>query len=348
MNASRYAPSVPQAFARCVSTRLNGNASWPAGTGVCVVKIVVRRTSSSAESNESPRSSRSRMRCSTTNAACPSLRCQAAGVDAHRLQRADAADAEDDLLLHARFAIAAVEPRRQLAVPRGVLLQIGVEQIQLHAAEPHAPHRDEDAAVAERHGDDARFPVGRDGRLDRRVRPREALVGLLLPAFRGDALMEIALRVHEPDADERNAEVARLLAVIAREHAEAAGVDRQRLMERELGREVRDRPLRVRVAVLPPRVARAPRVVQRLDGRVVHRQKPLVLRREVEHLLRNQPEHQHRVVRGLPPERVVELAEHFAGLRVPGPPEIGRQFGKPAQAFGDRRSGHSIQRSPFR
>ena len=34
--------------ARCVSTRLNGNASWPAGTGVCVVKTVVRRTSSSA------------------------------------------------------------------------------------------------------------------------------------------------------------------------------------------------------------------------------------------------------------------------------------------------------------
>ncbi len=267
---------------------------------------------------------------------------------AHRLQRADAADAEDDLLLHARFAVAAVEPRGQLAVPRGVLFQIGVEQIQRHPAEPDAPHRYEDAAVAERHGDDARLPVGRDGRLDRRVRPREALVGLLLPAFRGDALMEIALRVHEPDADERNTEVARLLAVIAREDAEAAGVDRQRLMERELGREIRDRPLCVRVAVLPPRVARAPRVVQRLDGRVVHRQKPLVLRREVEHLLRNRPEHQHGVVRGLPPEGVVELAEHLAGLRVPGPPEIGRQLGKPAQAFGDRQSGHSIQSSPFR
>ena len=33
-------------------------------------------------------------------------------VGAERLQRADAADAEDDLLLDARFAIAAVEARR--------------------------------------------------------------------------------------------------------------------------------------------------------------------------------------------------------------------------------------------
>ena len=46
-----------------------------------------------------------------------------AGIDAERLQRADAADAEDDLLLDARFAIAAVQPRGQLAVPRRVFLQ---------------------------------------------------------------------------------------------------------------------------------------------------------------------------------------------------------------------------------
>ena len=53
--------------------------------------------------------------------------------------------------------------------------------------------------------------------------------------------MEVALRIHEPDADQRHAEVARLLAVIAGEHAEPAGVDRQRLVQRELGGEVGDR-----------------------------------------------------------------------------------------------------------
>ena len=81
-------------------------------------------------------------------------------LDAERLQRADAADAEDDFLLHAGFAVAAVQARRQLAVPRRVLLEIGVEQVQLHAADPHAPDRDEHRAIAERHGGDARLAVG--------------------------------------------------------------------------------------------------------------------------------------------------------------------------------------------
>ena len=71
---SRLGPSVPQQPARCFSTRKNGNASCPAGTGVCVVNTVVFRISSSATSKLDPCAIRSRMRCSTTNAACPSFR----------------------------------------------------------------------------------------------------------------------------------------------------------------------------------------------------------------------------------------------------------------------------------
>ena len=162
-------------------------------------------------------------------------------VDAHRLEHAHAADAEDDLLLDARLAVAAVEARRQLAIPRRVLLEVGVEQVQLHAADAHAPDRHEHGAVAERHGGDARLAVGRHRRLDRRVGPVQLLVDLLLPAVGREALVEVALRIHEADADERHAEVAGFLAVIAGEHAEAAGVDRQRLVQRELGGEVGDR-----------------------------------------------------------------------------------------------------------
>ena len=57
--------------------------------------------------------------------------------------------------------------------------------------------------------------------------------------------MEVALRIHEPDADERHAEVAGFLAVVAGEDAEAARIDRQRLMEGELRREIGQRPGRV-------------------------------------------------------------------------------------------------------
>ena len=51
-------------------------------------------------------------------AGVPFVEVEHAGLDAERLQRADAADAEHDLLLDARLAVAAVEPRRQLAIPR--------------------------------------------------------------------------------------------------------------------------------------------------------------------------------------------------------------------------------------
>ncbi len=157
-----------------------------------------------------------------------------------RLEHADAADAEDDLLLDARLAVAAVEPRRQLAIPRRVFFEVRVEQIQLHAADAHAPHRHEHGAIAERHRGDRRLAVGSHGRLDRRFMPVQLLVDLLLPPVGRQPLMEVALRIHEADADQRHAEVAGLLAVIAGEHAEAAGIDRQRLVQRELGREVGD------------------------------------------------------------------------------------------------------------
>ena len=80
---------------------------------------------------------------------------------------------------------------------------------------------------------------------DGRVGPRQSLVDLLLHAFGRHPLPEVALGIHEPDADEGHAEVARFLAVVAGQHAEPAGIDRQRLMQRELGGEVRDRLRRV-------------------------------------------------------------------------------------------------------
>ena len=262
----RRSPSGPQPPARCFSTMWNGNASCPAGTGVCVVKIVVRRTSSSASSNDLPSSMYSRMRCRTTKPACPSFRWKTDGVEPERAQDADAADAEDDFLLDAHLAIAAVEAGRELAIPGRVLLEVGVEQIQLRAPEPHAPHRDEHRSIAERHRDDAGLAVGCGCRLDRRVGPVQLFVRLFLPPFGRDVLVEVALRIHEADADERHAEVAGLLAVVAGQHAEAAGVDRQRLVQRELGGEVRDRLRRRRPGTFAPTTC-PPRFARRRDRR---------------------------------------------------------------------------------
>src|SRR5690606_36219299 len=53
------------------------------------------------------------------------------GMDAHRFQGADTADAQDDLLLDARLHVAAVELAGDRAIDGVVLGQIGVEQIQV-------------------------------------------------------------------------------------------------------------------------------------------------------------------------------------------------------------------------
>ena len=161
------------------------------------------------------------------------------------------------------------------------------------------------------------LPSGVMARLDRRLGPVQALVGLLLPAFGRHALMEISLRIHEPDADQRDPEVAGLLAVIPGEHTEAAGVNRQRLVQRELGGKVGDRARRVRIAAMPPRVARAARARRARRSRCRRpRGNCSSGRRGVQH----RPaeicvQHQHRVVRGLAPQRVIEAAEHVPGLR---------------------------------
>ena len=59
----------------------------------------------------------------------------------------------------------------------------------------------------------------------------DRLVVLRLPPGRVDALPEVAAAVEQADADERDAELGRGLEVVAGEDAEAAGVDRQALVQ---------------------------------------------------------------------------------------------------------------------
>ena len=236
------------------------------------------------------------------------------GLDAERAQRAHAADTEDDFLLDARLAVAAVEPRRQLAVPRRVFREIGVEEEQAHAAKAHAPDGGQHRPIAERHRGDAGAPVGRDGRFNRRIDPADTFVALLLPAVIGHALAEVALRVHESDADERQAEVRGFFAVIAGEHAQATRIDRQRLVQRKLGGKVRDASAAEHgLLVAPPWVRDRPRLIEAEDRLVVGTEKFGIRSRCLQLLRRDPLQHLHRVVRGGPPERVIELAERSAG-----------------------------------
>src|SRR5205823_8291069 len=181
---------------------------------------------------------------------------------------------------------------------------------------------------------DARFAVGRQRRLDWRVVPVEPLVALFLPPFGRHVLMEVALRVHEPDADQRHAEVARFLAVIACEDAEAARVDRQRLMQRELGGEIRDRLAgERRKRARPPRIPRRARIVERGDRAIVDLDERAFLGCLLQLVRRDQAQHADRVVRRGPPQGVVEPAEHGSRFRMPAPPEVDGEFFESMEAF---------------
>src|SRR5581483_10490447 len=86
----------------------------------------------------------------------------------------------------------------------------------------------------------------------------QLLVGGLLAPVALDALAEVALWVEEADADEGDAQIAGLFAVVAGKNAQAARVDRQRLMQPELGAKVRDGVVDVlRVRAAEPRLLRA-------------------------------------------------------------------------------------------
>ena len=152
----------------------------------------------------------------------------------------------------------------------------------------------------------------------------------MLLAVEIEPLTEVALIVVEPDRHERNVEVGRRLDVIAGEDAQAARVDRDRLVEAEFRREIRDRP-RPQHA----RVARAPGVrrgqvflhapVGVIDAAVQHELRRALFQRVDGNLL----EQRHRIVADLAPEHRVDVAEQADRGFVPAPPEIARERRQP-------------------
>ena len=161
----------------------------------------------------------------------------------------DAADAQHHLLADAHVAVAAVQPGGDGAVLRRVLRDVGVEQIQRHAADLDAP----DAARAPRgRGTACGSVIGAPSRLqfrdERQVEEIVFGIAFLLPAIDGEILAEVALAVHQADAHQRQAEIAGALEVIAGQHAEAAGIDGHALVNAELGGEVGDAQVLAQIA----------------------------------------------------------------------------------------------------
>ena len=173
--------------------------------------------------------------------AVPLVEVEDAGHDAQRMQRLQPADAEQQLLPNAHADVAPVEPRRQGAVLRRVPLDVRVEQQERPPPHGRLPYPRAQGSGAGRDHRHDRLAVRPDRRLQWQLGEVYLRVVLLLPAGGVEPLPEIALAIEQADADERDAQVGGALDVVAGQHAEAARVDRQRLVDAELRGEVGDR-----------------------------------------------------------------------------------------------------------
>ncbi len=158
---------------------------------------------------------------------------------AHGVQRPESADPEQQLLADTRLAVAAVEPGGDVALVRRVVRDVRVQQQQRDRADHQAPDDSSDPTGREIDGDRDRCPVGVPHKLGPQIGAGALGVALVL-SVRVDALLEVAVVVEEPDADERHAEIGCRLEVVAREDPQPAGIDRDVGGEPELGTEVRD------------------------------------------------------------------------------------------------------------
>jgi hypothetical protein len=160
-----------------------------------------------------------------------------AWLDAHRAQRAHAADAQQRVLGQAQVAPAGVQARGDPASDLAVLGPVGVQEIERHAAHVHAPDLRDDVLVTHRDDDGQRLAVLAGDQRRRLTLGIGLHPGLVLPSGGVDALAEVTLVVEQPDRDERQRAIGGLLEDVAGQRAQAAGVDRQRGVDAVLGAE---------------------------------------------------------------------------------------------------------------
>jgi len=124
------------------------------------------------------------------------------GAKTQSVESADAADAEKDFLLDARFQITAVELRGDGAVLGTIGGEIGIEEIELNAADDGTPNAGSDCAVGKC---DVHLHVRHE--FDGEGVEVVFFKGFLLPASSIEILAKIAFLIEKADTDEREAEI---------------------------------------------------------------------------------------------------------------------------------------------
>ena len=115
-------------------------------------------------------------------------------------QSANAADAQHHLLANARVVVPPVELRGDVTIVRGVLGDVGVQQIKRNSADLDAPDARPDFPAGERNADQKRRTVRLGLGNERQVEEIILGITLLLPAIDVQILSKISFPVHQTDA----------------------------------------------------------------------------------------------------------------------------------------------------
>jgi len=188
------------------------------------------------------------------------------------------------------------------------------------------------------HLHDQLFSFGIQHPLDRCCITVEGLLDPFLPAVGQDVLVQVPFRVHEPDGNERDPEIAALLEVIAGKETKTPGIERKRVLEPVLGREVGDREIAVmRVPGGKPAVLGIQLVPEPAHHDIVMPEVLGVVGSGKQGLFGKFMQHPHRVMDTLAPCRGVELLEDQLYRRIPAPPEVVGKVNETGDPFRDMR-----------
>jgi hypothetical protein len=240
------------------------------------------------------------------------------GAKAQSFESANAADAEKNFLLDAHFQVTAVELRGNGAVLRTIGGEIGIEEIELNAADGGAPNACGDCAI---------------GKFDADLHVRDEFdgenvevvffAGFLLPAGGIEILAKIAFLIEKADTDERKAEVAGGFEMIAGKNAESSGKNGKTFGDTEFEREIGDEEIAgFGVFALIPGTLVGKVSVKAFGDAVEVGEEGIVLGGGSEDGLINAAQQTDRIAPGGFPEVAVETAEEVNGGVVPAPAEV--------------------------
>src|SRR6266702_7483936 len=154
--------------------------------------------------------------------------------DAHRSQRSEAANPQQQLLTNSRAAIAAIQPRGKLTIFGRIPRHIGVEQQQVASPYLHAPDLCTYGAAECRNLNDHGLSVEANRGLHGQLVHIGLQVLFPLPSVLIQSLQKISLPIKQANTDQRDVQIRCTLDVVASQNTESARVDGQRFVQPKL------------------------------------------------------------------------------------------------------------------